>query len=188
MATFVVSGIQKIRYAPASPLGVVQSGDWKQIENVAPGTVLFTKNNGAKTSIVPEDKDVAFLNFFAPSDGDVLTLGVLEQNPDLVQQLFNVTYTVATTLLAFKAKEKIANLAWELTTRPAKDGRKCIITIYNTDVQTGYANNLEKTAAEQLALNCTLGTYRPALATEDFIYTKQFVLADGTVIDSTPAG
>ena len=186
MATFVVGGIEKIEYAPASLVGVVS--DWTEIPNIAPGSVTFTKNNGAKTSIVPEDKDVAFINFFAPGDGDTLALGVLEQNPDLVQELFNVTYTEATTLTAYKAKEKIANLAFKLTTRPLKDGRKCIITIYNTDVQTGYANNLEKTAAEQLALVATLGTYIPALETEDFIYTKQFVLADGSTIDSTPEG
>jgi hypothetical protein len=184
MATFVVGGIEKIEYAPASLVGVVTT--WKQIPNIAPDSVLFTKNNGTKTSLVPEDADVSFINFFAPGDGDTLALGVLEQNPTLVADLFNVKYTIATTLTAYKATEKIANLAWRLTTRPLKDGRKCIIIIYNSDVQTGYANNLTKTAAEQLALIATLGSYRPAGETEDFIYTKQFVLADGTIIDSTP--
>ncbi len=188
MASYVVGGIEKIEYAPASLTGVVSSGDWKQVPNIAPDSVVFTKNNGAKTSIVPEDKDVAFINFFAPGEGDTLALGVLEQNPELVQALFNVKYTAATTTTAYKAKEKIANLAWRLTTRPLKDGIKCVITIYNTDVQTGYANNLTKTAAEQLALVAALNTYRPVGETEDFVYTKQFVLADGTAIDSTPEG
>lgn len=186
MATFVVAGIEKIRYAPASPVGVVAPAAWKTVEYIAPDSVTFTKNLGTKSSVIPEDKDVAFLNFFAPGEGDTLVLGILEQNPTLVQELFNVKYTAATTTMAYKATEKIANLAWEITCRSIKDGRKCIITIYNTDVQTGYANNLTKTAAEQLALTATLGSYRPAAETEDYVYTKQFVLANGTVIDSTP--
>jgi hypothetical protein len=185
MATFVVGGIEKIEYAPASLVGVVTT--WKQIPNIAPDSVTFTKNNGTRTGLVPEDSDVAFINFFAPGEGDTLVLGVLEQNPDLVQTLFNVKYTAATTLTEYKAAEKIANLAWKITTRPLKDGRKCIITIYNTDVQTGYANNLTKTAAEQLALVATLGSYRPAGETEDYVYSKQFVSASGVVINSTVA-
>lgn len=186
MATFVVAGVEKIEYAPASNVGVVASGAWKEIPNIAPDSVTFTRNQGTKSSIIPEDKDVAFINFFTPGEGDTLALGVLEQNPTLVQELFNVDYDEETTSTAYKAKEKIANLAFKITTRPVKDGRKCIITIFNTETQTGYANNLTKTAAEQLALVATLMSYRPAGKTEDYVYTKQFVLADGTPIDSTP--
>lgn len=182
MATFVVAGVEKIEYAPASLTGVVAS--WKPIPKIAPGTVVFTKNNGTKTSIVPEDEDIAFVNFFQPGDGDTLAIGVLQQDPDLVQALFNVTYDEDTTTLTYLAKEKIANLAFKITTRPMKDGRKCIITIYNSDVQTTYANNLTKDQVEQLLLTATLGTYRAAGMTEDGVYTKQFVLANGTTIDS----
>lgn len=187
MATNVVGGIEKIEVAPASLTGVVEANAWKQIPNIAPGSVAFTRSLGTRTSIVPEDKDVAFVNFYAPGEGDTLTIGVLEQTPELVQMLFNVDYAAATTMITYKATEKRANLAIKITTRPMKDGRKCIITIYNSEVQTGYANNLTKDAVEQLALTATLGSYRAAGMTEDAIYTKQFVLANGTTIDSTAA-
>lgn len=185
MATWVVGGVEKAEYAQASPLGVITTGDWKRIENLAPGSILMTRNVGTKSSITPEDKDKAFVNFFAAAtEGDTLTLAVLEQNPELMQEIFNVKYTAATSLMEFKAAEKIANLAFRLTTRPMKDGRKCIITIYNTDVQTTYQNPLTKDQVEQPLLTASLGTYRPASETEDFVYSKQFVLADGTIIDS----
>ncbi|MDQ1139420.1 hypothetical protein [Pedobacter agri] len=185
MATFVVGGVEKIEYAPASLLGVVSDGAWKEVPNIAPDSVTFTKNQGTKSSITPEDKDVAFINFFTPGEGDTLALGVLEQNPALEQELFNVKYTASTTTTDFKAKEKIANLAWRITTRAMKDGRKAVITMFNTDVQTGYANNLTKTVAQQLALIATLGTYRPSGETEDYIYSKKFVTAAGATIDSS---
>lgn len=186
MATFVVGGIEKIRYAPASLVGVVSSGAWKDMPNIAVGTVQMTKNIGTKTSIKKEDGNTVFINVFQPAEGDTLTIGLLEQNPDLVQELFDVDYEETTTTTEYYVGEKIANLALEITTFPMKDGRKCIITIYNTDVQTGYANNLTADAVEQLALTANLNTYRKAGDTKDKVYTKQFVLADGTTIDSTP--
>ncbi|WP_443945603.1 hypothetical protein ACJVDH_00395 [Pedobacter sp. AW1-32] len=183
MATFVVGGIEKIEYAPASLVGTVET--WKEIPNIAPDSVTFTRNQGTKSSIVPEDKDVAFINFFTPAEGDTLVLAVLEQNPELEQALFNVEYTAATTTTRFKAKEKIANLAFRITCRPMKDGRKAQITMFNTDTQTGYANNLTKTDAQRLALTATLGTYRKAGDTEDFVYDKTFLTAAGAAIDSS---
>lgn len=185
MATYVVAGVEKIEYAPASPVGVVTESAWKTIENIAPGSVKFTENQQTKSSIIPEDKDVAFVNFYAPAEGDFYTLGVLEQNPTLIQELYNVKYTAAKTLLEYKAIKKIPNLALRFTTRSIKDGRKTIITAYNTEVQTGTDGNLTKDAVEQKVLTATLNTYRPAGETEDYLYSKQTVKADGTVIDST---
>lgn len=186
MATFVIGGIEKIRYAPASAVGVVSSGAWKDMPNIAVGTVAMTKNIGTKTSIKREDGNNTFINLFQPADGDTLTIGLLEQNPALVQELFSVEYDADTTTLEYYAEEKIAHLALEITTAPMKDGRKAIITIYNTDIQTGYVNNLTADAVEQLALTASIATYRKSGDTKDKVYTKQFVLADGTVIDSTP--
>lgn len=185
MATYAVGGVEKVEYAPASSVGVIAENAWKRIENISPGSVLFTKNVGTKTSIVPEDKDKAFVNFFAPAEGDVLTFAVLEENPGLEQELHNIKYTAATTTLAYKAAEKIANLAFRITTRPVKDARKQVITFFNTDVQTGSANNLTKDALQTPALTATIGTYRPAAEEEDFIYEKKWVTAAGAVIDST---
>lgn len=186
MATFVVGGIEKIEYAPASLVGVVTT--WKPMPNIAVGSVLMTKNVGTKSFLKQEDGNKNFLNFFAPADGDTLTIGLLEQNPALVQELFDVEYVPTTTTMEYFAGEKIANLAIKITTVPMKDGRKCIITIYNNDVQTGYANNLTSDAVEQLALTASIGTYRKSGDTRDKVYTKQFVTANGTVIDSTPVG
>jgi hypothetical protein len=187
MATFVVGGIEKIEYAPASPIGVVASNAWKPMPNVAVGTVLMTKNVGTKGSIKKEDGNTTFINTFTPADGDTLTIGLLEQNPDLVQELFDVKYTALTTLLEYYAGEKIAHLALRITTVPMKDNRKAVITIYNNDVQTGYANNLTADTVEQLALTASIGTYRKSGETKDMVYTKQFVNADDSVINSTVA-
>lgn len=183
MATFVVGGIEKIEYAAASLTGVVT--EWKPMPNIAVGSVLMTKNIGTKSTIKKEDGNTAFINLFTAAEGDTLTIGLLEQNPELVQELFSVDYIPTTTTMEYFAEEKIARLAIKITTVPMKDGRKAIITIYNNDVQTGYANNLTADAVEQLALTASIGSYRKAGDTKDKVYTKQFVLADGTVIDST---
>ncbi|MBB6109712.1 hypothetical protein SAMN05421821_105130 [Mucilaginibacter lappiensis] len=188
MSTFVVGGIEKIEYAPASLTGVILPAAWKPMPNIAVGSVKMTKNIGSKTSIKQEDGNKTFLNVFQPADGDTLTIGLLEQNPDLVKELFDVDFTAATTTTEYYAGEKIAHLAIRITTVPMKDSRKCIITIYNNDVQTGYDNNITSDAVEQLALTANIGSYRKAGDTKDKVYTKQFVNADGTVIDSTPAG
>jgi hypothetical protein len=185
MPTFVVGGIEKIEYAAASLVGSVTT--WKPMPNIAVGSVLMTKNIGTKGSIKKEDGNTTFINTFTPADGDTITIGLLEQNPELVQELFDVEYTATTTTMEYYAGEKIAHLALKITTFPMKDGRKCIITIYNNDIQTGYANNLTADQVEQLALTASIGSYRKAGDTRDKVYTKQFVLANGTVIDSTAA-
>lgn len=183
--TYVVSGIEKVEYAPASTTGVIEESAWKEIENIAPGSVLFTKNVGTKTSITPDNKDKPLVNFFAPSEGDTVSIGILEEHPDLEQELHNVDYNPATTTLDYEADEKIANLAFRLTTRPVKENKKQVITFFNTDVQTGSANNLTRDAVQTPALTATIGTYRPADKTKDYVYRKQWKTAAGGVIDST---
>lgn len=185
MATFVVGGIEKIEYGAGSAVGVAPT--WKLMPNIAVGTVAMTKNIGTKTSIKKEDGNTTFVNLFQPADGDMLTIGLLEQNPALVQELFSVEYDEETTMTEYFAEEKIANLALKITTKPMKDGRKCIITIFNTQVQTGYVNNLTSDAVEQLALTCSIESYLKSGDTKPKVYQKQFVLANGTVIDSSAA-
>lgn len=183
MATNVVGGIEKIEYAAASLTGVVSV--WKPMPNVAVGSVVMTKNVGAKSDIFKEDGNRSFIKIFAPAEGDTLTIGLLSQDPELVQELFSVEYDDETTTLEYFDEEKIANLAIRITTVPMKDGRKCVITIYNNQVQTGYTNSLTRDNVEQLALTAHIGTYRKAGDTKDKVYTKQFVTANGTVIDSS---
>ncbi len=183
MADNVVGGIEGIEYAAASLTGVVAT--WKPAPNIAVGSVLMTKNIGTKSTINKEDGNRAYINLFAPAEGDTLTIGLLSQDPEMLQELFDVDYVDTTTTVEFYADEKIAHLALRITSIPMKDGRKCIITIYNTDVQTGYANNLTFDQVQQLALTASIGTYRKVGDTRDKVYTKQWVLADGTVIDSS---
>lgn len=185
MSTFVVGGIEKIRYAPASLTGVILEAAWKEMPYVAVGTVQMTKNIGTKGTIKQEDGNKTFINTFQPAEGDILTIGLLQQDPAIVQELFDVEYDAATTTTEYFAGEKIAHLAFEITTVPMKDGRKCVVTIYNNDVQTGYTNNLTADQVEQLALTASINGYRKAGDTKDKVYTKKFVLADGTTIDST---
>jgi hypothetical protein len=183
MATNVVGGIEKIEYAAASLTGVVSV--WKPMPNVAVGSVLHTKNIGTKSTINKEDGKRAFINIFAPAEGDLLTIGLLSQDIALIQELFSVEYDEETTTVEYFDEDKIANLAIKITCSPMKDGRKCIIIFYNTDVQTGYANNLTFDQVQQLALTASLGTYRKAGDAKDKVYSKQWVLANGTVIDSS---
>ncbi|WP_158797674.1 hypothetical protein [Pedobacter sp. L105] len=185
--TFALGGIEGIRWAPASNAGVIAPADWQSMPKIAPGTVKFTKTVGTKTSITPEGDSAPFVSFYAPGDGDTFEVGLLEQTPTIVQALFNVDYVAATTMLTYGATEKIANLAFEITCQPVKDGRKAIITIYNTTVVTTYANNLTTGAVEQLLLTATLSSYTLAGTTKALVYTKQWVNEDGTAINSTVA-
>jgi len=181
----VVGGIEKIEYAAASLTGVVTT--WKPMPNIAVGSVLHTKNVGTKSTINKEDGARTFINIFTPSEGDTLTIGLLSQDPTLLSELFSTKYTAATTLTEFYAEDKIANLAIKITCNPMKDGRKCIIIFYNTDVQTGYTNNITFDQVQQLALTAALGTYLTTGDTKAKVYSKQWVLANGTTIDSTAA-
>lgn len=180
--TNVILGIELLEVGTASNIGIVS--DWVRLENIAPDSVTHTKNNGTVTGVIPEDKDVALFSIFAPADPGTLTIGVLEQKPSVMQKLFNTVYDPATSLLTVLSKERIANLAVRITTRPV-NGRKCIITWYNTNAQTGFANNIAKTVQENLAIVATILSY--SFNGQDASYSKQWVLEDGTPINSTPA-
>lgn len=180
-----ISGIEKLEWAPASAVGSILDANWKVIENITADSVSVTENNPTKTSLTPEDKDVPVVNFYAPGEGDVLTLSVLSQNPELLQQLYNVDYTAGTSTLEFKAKKKIANLAFRITSRPT-NGKKTVSTYYNTEVLVSNSGNKTKTDVEKKVLTATILTYRPAGKTEDYVYKLQYQLPDGTPIDAEP--
>lgn len=186
MAKTVLNGIERIRYAPASALGVVSDAAWKLIENITMGSVSITEGNQTKTDIMVEDKDVAAFSVYTPAEGDVLTLSVLDHNPTLLQDLYNVDWAAATSTMDFKAAKKIANLAFEVTTRPV-EGRKMVITFYNTDVQVSSDGAITKDGAQSKVLTATIKAYRPAAKTEDYIYSKKIVTGTGAVVDSTAA-
>jgi hypothetical protein len=186
MAKTILSGIETIEYAAASTLGVVTDANWKKIENITMGSVSITESTQTKTDIMAEDKDTAVFSVYAPAEGDVLTLSVLDHNPTLLQELYNVKWTAATSTMDFKAKKKIANLAFRLTSRPV-DGQKQVITFFNTEVQTTSDGAITKDGAQSKVLTATILAYRPSAETEDYIYSKKTVTASGAVVNSTAA-
>lgn len=188
MATNVVGGVEKIRIAPAvTTEAAVTTGLASAVllEYIAGDTVAYTKNSDTVTDLIPEDKDAAFITFYAPGEPDQITIGVLQQLPTVMQMLENVVYTPATTKIVNLAKRKVANLMIEITTRSMKDGRKQIIVLPNVEVTTTYAGNLTKTAVQQLLLTGRVGTFKTTTTNLDAISIKTWVLEDGTAIDST---
>ena len=183
---FYISGIEKLEYAPASELGVIAENAWKLIENITENSVKYTETPLSKTSLNAEDKDIAPVNFYAPAEGDVLTLGVLATNPTLLGDLYYLDYVAATTTIHFEDTKKIANLAFRITSRPT-NGKKTIRTYYNTEVQTATDGNQTRTDVEKKVLTATLKTYTPAGKTKRFTHSLQVVNPDGTVINSTVA-
>jgi hypothetical protein len=186
MAKTILSGVETIEYAPASALGVVTDANWKKIEHITMGSVSHVEGTQTKNDVFEEDSDVAAFSTYSPAEGDQLIFSVLDQNPTLLQELYNVKWTAATSEMAFKARKKIANLAFRLTSRPV-EGRKLVYTYFNTEVQTTSDGAITKDNAQSKVLTATLKGYRPAGETEDFIYSKKIVAADGTVINSTAA-
>lgn len=180
-----LTGIETLEYAPASPIGVIAEGAWKKIHNITEQSVKYTEAPLTKTPLKAEDKALAVLNFYAPADeGNVFTLGVLDENPELLQELYNIDYAPATSTMLFEADRKIANLAFRITTQPAH-GKKVIGIYYNTEVQTVSDGNLTKNDVEKKVLTATILPFTPAGKTKAYTHSKQTVLADGTVIDST---
>lgn len=184
MAEKVTLGVEKLRYAPASAVGVIAPEAWKQIDNITMGSVNYTEGSQTKTDIMVEDKDVALFSVYAPAEGDIFTFAVLDQNPTLLQELYNVVWTAATSTMAFKAKKKIANLAFELTSRPV-NGFKTVLTFFNTEVQTTSDGAITKDSPQSKVLTATIKSYRPDGETEDFIYSKTTLTAAGAVVNST---
>lgn len=187
MATNIVYGVEKVRLAPAILTeAAVASATWTQLENIAPDSIVYTKGVDTKTDLIPEDKDVAVMSFYATGDPDQIVIGVIEQKPEIMNMLFNNIYTAATSKTVTLASRKVANLAIEITTRNARDNRKQVIVLPNVQVVTTYANNLSKTAAQQLVLTGAVGSFKTTTGNLDAISIKTWVTADtNAVIDST---
>lgn len=186
MATNIVGGVEKIEIAPAffTEAGV-STATWTPLEYIAGDTVAYTKNSDTPTDLIPEDKDVALITFYAPGEADQLTVGVLQQLPTVMALLENIVYTPATTKIVNLAKRKIANLAFRITTRSMKDDRKQVIVLPNTSVVTTYTGNLTKTAVQQLLLTAKVGSFKTTTGNLDAISIKTWVTEANAVIDST---
>lgn len=181
--TFVMKGVEKAEWGTGDRYGNVT--DWTQVENLQPDSVTRTKNNGTLAGFIPEDKDTPLFTVFTPAENPgTITVGLAEQSPTNMQKLFNTVFDAATTTIVVLAKEKIANLALRLTSRPV-NGRRKIITYYNLDALTGYSNNIAKAVNEALAITATVKPY--LYLGQEAIYTDQWVNEDGSVINSNPA-
>lgn len=184
--TNVVGGVEKVRIAPAVLTeAAVATAVWKQLEYIAEDSVQYTKNSDTETTLVPADKDVAFITFYAPGEPDQITIGVLQQLPEVMEMLENIIYSPATTKIVNLAKRKVANLAIEITTRSMKDGRKQVIVLPNVKVQTTYVNNLNKTSVQQLLLTGKVGSFKTTEGNQDAISIKTWITETGAPIDST---
>lgn len=183
METFVMKGVDKAEWGTGDRYGNVT--DWAQVENLQPDSITRTRANGALAGFTPEDKDVPLFTVFTPADTPgTITVGLAEQSPTNMQKLFNTVYDAATTTLVVLAKEKVANLAIRLTSRPV-NGRRSIITYYYIDALTGFSNNIAKAVNEALAIT---GTIKPYLYLgQEATYTQQWVNEDGSAINSVPA-
>lgn len=185
MATNVVGGLEKVEIAPQILTeAAIASAVWSQVEHIAPDSVAYTRQGDTTTDLIPEDKDVAFVTFYQTGEADTITIGVLEQKPELMVLLENGKYVNTTTTFTTYAKRKVANLAIRLTTRPMKDGRKCVIIFPNVAVTTTFVNNLTKTAVQQLLLTGRVGSFKTTTDNIDAIMTKTFVTEAGAVINS----
>ncbi|WP_316743864.1 PKD domain-containing protein [Pedobacter antarcticus] len=181
METFVMKGTDKVEWGTGNQYGVVT--DWTQLENLQPDSVLRTKNNGTLAGQVPEDKDSPLFTIYTAPEPGSITIGVMEQRPAVMQKLFNTIWSAANSTLVVLAKEKVANLAIRITSRPV-NGRKAIITYMNVDALTGYSNNIAKTVQENLAIT---GTILPWFYLgQEAHYIMQWVNEDGTPINSLP--
>lgn len=186
MATNIVGGVEMIEVAPAVTTEAgITGATFVRLENIAPDSVIYTKNSDTETDLIPEDKDVALLTFYTPGEADTIAIGVLEQKPEVLALLFNQEYTEATTRILTLAKRKVANLMIRITTRSMKDDRKQVIVLPNVAVTTTYANNLNKTSVQQLLLTGKVGSFKTTTSLKDAISVKTWVTDAGAPIDST---
>jgi hypothetical protein len=178
-----MKGVDKAEWGTGNRYGNVT--DWTQIENLQPDSITRTKNSGTLGGFTPEDKDIPLFTIYTPAENPgTITVGLAEQSPTNMQKLFNTVYDAATTTVVVLAKEKIANLALRLTSRPV-NGRRKIMTYYYLDAVTGYSNNIAKAVNEALAITATVKPY--LYLGQEAIYTDQWVNEDGSPINSTPA-
>lgn len=179
----IVHGVELLEFAIPNVDGSLTGVTWSRFENVAPGTVNYTSNADNKTSIIPEDKDVAIIVLSTPGDPDAFNFGLLELSDDNFNTLFNTEYDATTSTVTVLAQRKQPNLAIRLTTRPT-NGVKKIITYPNTQAETTYVNNFTKDALVQFGIVASVLSYT-SISGKDAIYFVQTVKADGTVINGT---
>ena len=187
MATYFVAGTEKVEIAPAffTEAGAA-TAVWTQLEYVAKDNPpQYTKNIDNKTTLTAEDKSGVVLTFWEDGEPNLLTVGILQQKPEIVAMLDNIVYTPATTKIIELAKRKVANLAIRLTTTSVKDSRKQIIVFPNTDVTNTTPGGGVKTSVQQLLLNATIGTFKTTTGNLDAISIKTWVTPEGAAIDST---
>lgn len=180
----IVNGVEQLELAVIDPVTGLP-GDYIRAENVAPGTVNYTANADTRTSIIPEDKDVAIFTAVETGDPDQFNFGLLELSTENYQKLFNVDVDLLTSTVTVLAQRKQANIAIRLTTRPV-NGVKKIFTYPNTSATTTYVNNFEKASLVQLGVVADINSFKTTTGL-DAIYTVQTVQADGSVINGTPA-
>jgi len=188
MATNFVGGVEKIRIAPAvfTEAGVTTGlASAVTLDFIATDTVAYTKNSDTQTDLIAEDKDAPVLTFYVPGEADQITIGVLQQKPEIMSLLENIVYTPATTKIVNLAKRKVANLMIEITTRSLKDDRKQIIVLPNVSVVTTSPGNLTKSAVQQLLLTGKVGTFTTTSGALDAVSIKTWVSSTGAAIDST---
>lgn len=180
--TFVMKGVEKAEWGTGNKFGIIS--DWTQVENLQPDSVQRTKNNGTLAGFIPEDKDGPLFSIYTAPEPGTIAMGLAEQSPVNMQKLFNTIWNPATSTLVVLSKEKVANLAIRLTSRPV-NGRRAIITYCNLDCLTGFSNNLAKGVNESLAI---VGNIMPFYYLgQEASYTMQWVNENGTPIDSTPS-
>lgn len=188
MATNFVSGVEKIRIAPAVFIEAnITTGlsSAVELEYIALDTVAYTKNSDTTEDLFAEDKDAVVLTFQKNGEPDQIVIGLLQQKPEIMAMLENIVYVPATTKVTNLAKRKVANLMIEITTRSVKDDRKLIIVLPNVNVVTSSVGNLTKSGVEQLLLTGKVGTFKTTAGTLDAISTKTWVTSAGAVVDST---
>ncbi|WP_285011199.1 hypothetical protein [Pedobacter faecalis] len=187
MATFFVAGTESVEIAPAffTQAGA-SSAVWTKLEYIAKDNPpQYTKNLDTRTTLGAEDKDGVVLTFYEDGEPNVLTVGVLQQKPEILQMLDNIVYTAETTEIIELAKRKVANLAIRLTTRSAKDNRKQIVVFPNTEVTYTTPGGGSKTSVQQLLLSAIIGTFKTTTGNLDAISIKKWVTEAGAAIDSS---
>lgn len=187
MPTFFVGGTEKVEIGAAVETEAGVSGiTWTELEYVATDNPpQYTKNIDTKTYLKAEDKKGNVLTFYEAGDPDVLTVGILQQKPEVLAMLENIVYTAATTKIIELADRKVARLAIRLTTRSLKDDRKQIVVFPNTEVTTTTPGGGNKTSVQQLLLTATIGTFKTTTGSKDATSIKTWVTEAGSAIDSS---
>lgn len=185
----IVGGVESLWFAPAfqdyanAPAGSA----WKKIEDLREGTVVYTPGSDNPIEFIPEDKDVAIVSLSGQGEPDTFAFSRMSMPIEDYADFFNVETDMATSTTFELAQRKVANLAIRLITRPI-DGVKAEIIFPNTDVRTTDDDGpFTKGDIVQVSSTATVKSFKTPSGADGKKY-KRFTNADGTSIDSTPAG